>query len=127
MLRIVFDGVEYVGRLWFADESWEDRELPDRGPFSGRSPEEVLAAAKRLTNEELRKRYSRAIAEKRRFLGLRRVTEQMLARIRYLNTLSLSIRGGKVEESDGQKEIDAVVAQLHEMVDSLSKVAGMEE
>jgi hypothetical protein len=127
MLRIVHDGVEYVGRLWFADEAWEDRELPDRGPFSGRTPEEVLAAAKRLTDDELRARYKRALAEKRRYLGLRRTTEQILTRIRYLNTLAVSIRGGKLEETDAQKEIAACIAQLHELVDSLASVAGIEE
>ncbi len=127
MLRIVFDGVEYVGRLWFADESWEDRELPDRGPFSGRTPDEVMAQAKRLTDEELRSRYGRALAEKRRFLGLRRVTEQVLSRIRYLNTLSVSMRTGRIEEADGLKEIEASIQQLHELVDSLAQVAGIEE
>jgi hypothetical protein len=127
MLRIVFDGVEYVGRLWFADESWQDRELPDRGPFSGRTPEEVLAAAKRLSDEELRSRYRRALSEKRRYLGLRRITEQMLARIRYLNTLSVSMRTGKIEESDGRREVEASIRQLHELVDSLARVAGVEE
>jgi hypothetical protein len=127
ILRIVFDGVEYVGRLWFADESWQDRELPDRGPFSGRAPEDVLAAAKRLTDDELRSRYRRALNEKRKFLGLRRVTEQILSRIRYLNTLAVSMRTGKIEESDGLKEIEASIQQLHELIDSLGAVAGIEE
>jgi hypothetical protein len=127
MLRIVFDGVEYVGRLWFADESWQDRELPDRGPFSGRTAEEVMAAAKRLSDEDLRARYRRALSEKRRYLGLRRVTEQMLARIRYLNTLSVSMRTGRIEESEAQKEIEGCIKQLHELVDSLAQVSGIEE
>lgn len=127
MLRIVYDGVEYVGRLWFADESWQDRELPDRGPFSGRTAEEVVSAARRLTDEELRMRYRRALAEKRRYLGLRRVTEQILARIKYLNTLSVSTRTGRIEESDARKEVEASIAQLHELVDSIAEVAGLEE
>jgi hypothetical protein len=29
--RVAFDGIRYVGRLWFADESWDDRGRPDRG------------------------------------------------------------------------------------------------
>ena len=32
-VRITFDSIEYVGRLWFADESWDDLGLPDRGRF----------------------------------------------------------------------------------------------
>lgn len=27
-VRVVFDGVEFVERLWFADESWDDLGLP---------------------------------------------------------------------------------------------------
>ena len=36
-----FDGIEYVGRLWFADESWDDVGTPDRGAIPGRTKEEV--------------------------------------------------------------------------------------
>jgi hypothetical protein len=45
-VRIVFDGIEYVGRLWFSDESWEDQGLPDRGALPGRTRDEVIALAK---------------------------------------------------------------------------------
>jgi hypothetical protein len=51
----------------------------------------------------------------------------MLARIRYLNTIAVSIRGGKLEPTDAQREIEACIAQLHELVDSLASVAGIEE
>src|SRR3712207_3133142 len=42
-VRTSFDGVEYVGRLFFADDGWEDAALPDRGALPGRTREEVLA------------------------------------------------------------------------------------
>ena len=58
--RIAFDGIEYVGRLWFADETWDDGGLPDRGALPGRSRDEVLALARRLTQQELMLRYRRA-------------------------------------------------------------------
>ena len=32
-MRIVFDGIEHVGRLWFAEEDWEDDGIPDRAAF----------------------------------------------------------------------------------------------
>src|SRR5678815_3123401 len=51
--RIAFDGIEYVGRLWFADESWDDGGLPDRGALPGRTREEVIAFARRLTQQDL--------------------------------------------------------------------------
>ena len=64
--RISFDGIEYVGRLWFADDAWEDSGIPDRGALPGRSHDEVIALAKRLSPTELTLRYRRALAEKRR-------------------------------------------------------------
>jgi hypothetical protein len=73
--RVVFDGIEYVGRLWFADDSWDDLGLPDRGAFPGRTKEESIALARRLTPDELERRHRRAVAEKRRFHGLRRATD----------------------------------------------------
>jgi hypothetical protein len=33
--RIAFDGIEYVGRIWFADEAWDDNVIPDRGELPG--------------------------------------------------------------------------------------------
>ena len=86
-----------------------------------------MSAARRLTDDELRMRYRRALSEKRRYLGLRRATEQMLARIRYLNTLSVSMRTGRIEEAEAQREIEASIRQLHELVDSLAEVSGVEE
>src|SRR5256885_997613 len=75
--RVAFDGIEYVGRLWFADESWDDAGLPDRGAFPGRTREESLTLARRLTPQEILLRYRRALAEKRRFVGLRRATDEI--------------------------------------------------
>ena len=72
--RIAFDGIEYVGRLWFADDAWDDTGIPDRGALPGRDRDEVLELARRLSPAELVLRYRRALAEKLRFIGLRKVT-----------------------------------------------------
>ena len=63
--RVAFDGIEYVGRLWFADETWDDAGLPDRGALPGRTRDEALAMARRLTSQDILLRYRRALAEKR--------------------------------------------------------------
>ena len=76
--RISFDGIEYVGHLWFADEAWDDSGVPDRGSLPGRTRDETLTLARRLTPQELMLRYRRALAEKRRFTGLRKATEDIL-------------------------------------------------
>lgn len=125
--RITFDGIEYVGRLWFADESWDDVGLPDRGALPGRTKDEALAQARRLTPEELVARYKRALAEKRRYKSLRRTTDEILAKIRYLNQVAISMRAGLLDVEGAAGELDLTERQLHEMVDRLRDVAGAEE
>jgi hypothetical protein len=124
--RIVFDGIEYVGRLWFADDAWDDTGIPDRGALPGRDREEVMALAKRLSPAELVLRYRRALAEKRRFIGLRKVTEEVLSKIRYLNQVAISMRAGLLDMDGAAQEIDLTEKQLHELIDRLRSYAGVE-
>lgn len=125
--RVGFDGVEYVGRLWFADESWDDLGLPDRGALPGRTKDEALALAKRLTADELVKRHRRALSEKRRFHGLRKATDEILAKIRYLNQVAISMRAGLLDVEGAAQEIDLTEKQLHALIDRLSSFAGVED
>lgn len=126
-VRIVFDGIEYVGRLWFADESWEDLGLPDRGALAGRTRDEVISLAKKLNPAELAKRHKRARAEKRRFMGLRRHTEDILAKIRYLNQVAISMRAGLLDVEGAAQEIELTEKQLHILIDLLGEHAGVED
>ena len=125
--RVGFDGVEYVGRLWFSDESWDDLGLPDRGALPGRTKEEVLTLARRLTPDELVKRHRRALSEKRRFHGLRKATDEILAKIRYLNQVAISMRAGLLDVEGAAQEIDLTEKQLHALIDRLSSFAGVED
>lgn len=125
-VRIVYDGIEYVGRLWFADESWDDLGLPDRGALPGRSREEVLALAKRMPLDELIKRHRRAQAEKRRFVGLRKHTDEILSNIRYLNQVAVSMRAGLLDVDAAAEEINLTEQQLHRLIDTLAEHAGKE-
>ena len=125
-VRIVWDGIEYVGRLWFADEEWEDNGLPDRGALPGRTAEEVLTLAHRLTTQELVLRYRRAIGEKRRFNLLRKATEEILAKIRYLNQVAVSMRAGLLDIEGAAQELDLTERQLHDAIAKLRQVAGVE-
>ena len=124
--RIAFDGIEYVGRLWFADEEGDDVGLPDRGAIPGRSRDEVLDQARRLTRHELGLRYRRALAEKRRFISLRRETDDILTKIRYLNQIALSVREGLLDEDGASQEIEVTERQLHESIQKLRHTAGVE-
>jgi hypothetical protein len=125
--RITWDGVEYVGRVWFTGASPEDGRLPDRGGMPGRTRDEVIALAQRLTSEELRTRFSRALAEKRRFLSLRSVTMEILSKIRYVNQLASSMRAGLLDPRGASAEIELTERQLHELVDMLKEHAGIEK
>jgi hypothetical protein len=125
--RVVWDGVEFVGRLWFTGESDEDGRIPDRGALPGRTREEVVALAERLTVDELRVRLARAHAEKRRFLNLRSVTAEILSKIRYVNQLAASVRAGLVDSAGAAAEIELTEHQLHDLVDLLKEHAGIEK
>jgi hypothetical protein len=126
-LRVAHDGIEYVGRLWFAETTWDDGGLPDRAAFCGRTPDDTLALAQRLTSDDLVHRYHRAVAEKRRFHGLRKVTDEMLAKIRYMNQLSISMRAGLLDLEGAAQEIDLAEKHLHEIVGRMRHVAGLED
>ena len=125
--RIAFDGIEYVGRLWFAEEDWDDAGLPDRAAIPGRTRDEVLDLARRLTPVELGLRHRRALAEKRRFIKLRRVTDDILTKIRYMNQIAISMRDGLLDEEGAHQEIDLTERQLHECIERLREAAGIED
>jgi hypothetical protein len=126
-LIVSYDGIEHVGRLWFAEEEWEDQGIPDRGVISGRSSDEVIASARALTEPELLARHQRATVNKRRFLSLRAVTDEILQKVRYLNQVAVSMRAGLVDREGAATEIDFTEHQLHELVAQLRDAAGVED
>lgn len=126
-VTVSYDGIEYVGRLWFADEAWVGRAFTDRGAIPGRTRDEVLATAKALSQDELVARYRRAMSERRRYHGLRRSTEDILAKVRYLNQVAVSLRAGLLDAEGAAAEIDITEHQLHRLVDELRHSAGMED
>ena len=125
--RVAFDGIEYVGRLWFAEEGAGDHGLPDRAAIPGHSRDEVIDLARRLTPKELGLRYRRAVAEKRRYVRLRRVTDDILTKVRYLNQIAISMRDGLLDEEGARQEIELTERQLHECIDRLRQSAGIED
>lgn len=124
-VAVEYDGVEHVGHLWFADEEWEDDGVRDHGSIPGHSPDEVLHHARELRDSDLLLRYERAQAEKRRFHGLRRVTEDVLSHIRYLNKVATSMRAGLLDVDEAAAEIHETEQRLHEMVGQLRNFAGV--
>ncbi|HEX3868583.1 MAG TPA: hypothetical protein VHV78_17600 [Gemmatimonadaceae bacterium] len=124
--RVAFDGIEHIGRLWFAEEGSVDSALPDRAAIPGRSRDAVLDHAKALTASELSLRHRRALVEKRRYLRLRRVTDEILTKIRYLNQIAISVRDGLLDEEGATQEIELTEKQLHDCIERLRKNAANE-
>ncbi|HEV8235739.1 MAG TPA: hypothetical protein VGP84_14115 [Gemmatimonadaceae bacterium] len=125
--RVAFDGIEYVGRLWFAEEGWDQTGVPDRGALPGRTRDDVLDLARRISPEELGMRHRRALAEKRTFLRLRRVTEELLTKIRYMNQIAISMGEGLLDADGARQEIELTARQLHECVERIRHNAGIED
>jgi hypothetical protein len=125
-VKVAHDGVEYVGRLWFADTEWQNSGIPDRGVFPGRTEGEVLALARRLRPDELLQRFRRANAEKRRFHGLRRLTTEALSKIRYMNQVGVSMRSGLLDSDAAAQEMQLTEQQLIELVKQARLLAGVE-
>ena len=72
-------------------------------------------------------RHRRALAEKRRFIQLRHVTDDILTKIRYLNQIAISIRDGMLDMEGAHQEIELTEKQLHECVERLRNSAGIED
>jgi len=125
--RVGFDGIEYVGRLWFAEEDWDDAGSPDRAAIPGRSREEVIQLAMSLSPHELGLRHRRALAEKRRYVKLRRVTDDVLAKIRYMNQIAIAVRDGLLDGEGASQELELTEKQLHECIARLRTNAGIED
>jgi hypothetical protein len=125
-VRIEHDGVEHVGHLWFTDSEWEDDDgIRDHGAIPGKAPNEILMQAQELSPHDLVLRYRRALADKRRYHGLRRVTEEVLENIRHLNKVATSMRAGLLAIEEAAAEIDSTERRLHDMIDQLKHFAGV--
>src|SRR5688572_31822399 len=57
-LRLAYDGVEYIGRLWFSDPSSDQMGIPDHGAVPGRTIAEAVEVARKLTPQDLERRRS---------------------------------------------------------------------
>lgn len=125
-LRLAYDGIEYIGRLWFADAAGDAVGTPDHGAVPGRSVEEALELAKRLTPDDLKRRCHRALAEKRRYMRLRRATEDIIVNIKYMNRVAVNMRNGMLDAEGASQELELIRRQIEEIVKTLPAQAGVE-
>lgn len=125
-LHTAHDGIEFVGRLFFAESGWTNSGIPDRSNLPGRAIDDVIRQARDLRPEELAQRYRRANAEKRRFHGLRQITLELLAKVRYLNQVGVSMRTGLLDPEAASQEMDLTETQMLELVKQMKNLAGVE-
>ena len=125
-VRVAYDGIEYIGRLYFSDPE-TGHGMPDHGAIPGRTVDEAIQLARRLTLEDFTRRYHRARADKRRYNALRKATDEMLLKIKYMNRVAINMRKGLLDAEGATQEIELIQRQLHEMIDRLPTQAGLEE
>jgi hypothetical protein len=125
-LRVGYDGVEHIGRLMFTDASTEIF-YQDHGGVPGISVIDAVRKAKEFTESQLQQRCHRALSEKRRFGKLRRATDEMIEKIKYLNRVAVGLEKGTIDREGGNQELDTVQAQLLDIVRKLRMHAGVED
>jgi len=125
-LRVVYDGVEHVGRLMFTEASTEIF-YQDHGGVPGSSVQDAVGKAKDFSEGEMVQRCYRALSEKRRFGKLRRATDKMLEKIRYLNRVAVGLEKGLLDSVSGNLELDQAQSELLDIVRSLRVHAGVED
>lgn len=124
-VRIAYDGIEYIGRLFFGEPE-TGQSIPDHGAIPGRTVEEAIEFARRLNVEDFTRRYLRAKADKRRYTSLRKATDEILMKIKYMNRVSINMRNGLLDHEGAKQEIELIQRQLHEMIDRMPGHAGTE-
>src|SRR5438132_13639264 len=75
-LRLAYDGVEYIGRLWFSDPSSDQMGIPDHGAVPGRTIAEAVEVGRKLTPQDPDRRCHSAPAYTRPTVRHRRSTEE---------------------------------------------------
>jgi hypothetical protein len=125
-LRVGYDGVEHIGRLLFTDASTEIT-YQDHGSVPGTSVEDAVHKARQLSENQLEQRCHRALSEKRRFGKLRRTTDKMIEKIKYLNRVAIGLEKGLLDPEGGKAELDQAQSELLDIVRTLRLHAGVED
>ena len=126
-LRVGFDGIEHIGRLWFTDGGDSQLSFMDHGAVPGESVGDAVHKARQFSHAELEHRCHRALSEKRRFGKLRRATDEVITQIKYLNRVVINLQTGILDRDGGQQEIQQIQNQILAIVRTLPLHAGVED
>ena len=125
-LRVSYDGVEYLGRLQFTDDSSEIT-YQDHGTVPGNTALDAVRKALAFSAREMEQRCYRALSEKRRFSKLRSATDEMINKIRHLNRIAIGLEKGVIDPAVGKPELDQIQSELLDIVKTLRLHAGVED
>jgi hypothetical protein len=113
--------------LWFSDPNSDQMGIPDHGAVPGRTIAEAVEVARKLTPQDLERRCHRALADKRRYIRLRRATEEIITKIKYMNRVAVTMRHGMLDSEGASQELELIQKQIEEIVKTLPFHAGIEE
>src|SRR5258706_13603015 len=83
-LRLAYDGVEYIGRLWFSDPNSDQMGIPDHGAVPGRTIAEAVEVARKLTPQDLERRCPPGPAGKKSLIKVCRAHPRLVHQIQYI-------------------------------------------
>ncbi len=124
MLRFHLELDGWRGRLWFAESG--GTEVWDKDELLGPTPEALLQRARSLPAEELILRFRASYAERRRFLGLRAVTDDLIEHVRALNRTALRAAARELDGPRAVRDIARLQERMHFLIDGMPDVAGEE-
>ena len=75
----------------------------------------------------MEQRLHRALSEKRRYSKLRKATDKMIEKIKYMNRVAIDLEKGRLDRDGGRQELDQVQEQLIDIVRTLKGHAGVED
>jgi hypothetical protein len=126
-LQFWHDGTKFAGRLWFNGAGTGEGGMPGRRLYYGATKDELVEVVQGLGEEEIRNQFRAAMTDRRRYLPLRAATEELLYNVRMLNQVAVEWRTGAADDAVSQREMARIEERLHEIVNSLRAVAGIEE
>lgn len=126
-LQFWHDGTKFAGRLWFNGAGTGEGGMPGRRLYYGGTRDELVEVVEALGEEEIRNQFRAAMTDRRRYLPLRAATEELLYNVRMLNQVAVEWRTGAADDTVSQREMARIEERLHEIVNSLRAVAGIEE
>ncbi len=118
------DEAWWRGRLWFSEDG--GMEVWDKEELFGRSPEELLRQARALGADELIRRFRHSYDERRRYLSLRALMDDLLEKARALNRVAVRGAAGEIGPVRARQELDRLQGEMQSLVDGMRQVAAAE-